>query len=128
MIHDITYYKKIQKMCIRDSYNPLLEPKDFPRQIIYGSSASDTDSAFYKKLKEYTRQMIMGNSLYFVCDFDIDAVMAATVNGVALPEPLISQSKVDQANLLTPDKAQREQMCIRDRHRANRLICKCHLV
>ena len=90
------------------SYNPLLEPKDFPRQIIYGSSASDTDSAFYKKLKEYTRQMIMGNSLYFVCDFDIDAVMAATVNGVALPEPLISQSKVDQANLLTPDKAQRE--------------------
>ena len=90
------------------SYNPLLEPKDFPRQIIYGSSASDTDSAFYKKLKEYTRQMIMGNSLYFVCDFDIDAVMAATVNGEALPEPLISQSKVDQANLLTPDKAQRE--------------------
>ena len=52
--------------------------------------------------------MIMGNSLYFVCDFDIDAVMAATVNGEALPEPLISQSKVDQANLLTPDKAQRE--------------------
>ena len=90
------------------SYNPLLEPKDFPRQIIYGSSASDTDSAFYKKLKEYTRQMIMGNSLYFVCDFDIDAVMAATVNGEALPEPLISQSKVDQANLLTPDRAQRE--------------------
>ena len=90
------------------SYNPLLEPKDFPRQIIYGSSASDTDSAFYKKLKEYTRQMIMGNSLYFVCDFDIDAVMAATVNGEALPEPLISQSKVDQANMLTPDKAQRE--------------------
>lgn len=90
------------------SYNPLLEPKDFPRQIIYGSSASDTDSAFYKKFKEYTRQMIMGNSLYFVCDFDIDAVMAATVNGEALPEPLISQSKVDQANLLTPDKAQRE--------------------
>lgn len=90
------------------SYNPLLEPKDFPRQIIYGSSASDTDSAFYRKLKEYTRQMIMGNSLYFVCDFDIDAVMAATVNGEALPEPLISQSKVDQANLLTPDKAQRE--------------------
>lgn len=90
------------------SYNPLLEPKDFPRQIIYGSSASDTDSAFYKKLKEYARQMIMGNSLYFVCDFDIDAVMAATVNGEALPEPLISQSKVDQANLLTPDKAQRE--------------------
>lgn len=90
------------------SYNPLLEPKDFPRQIIYGSSASDTDSAFYKKLKEYTRQMIMGNSLYFVCNFDIDAVMAATVNGEALPEPLISQSKVDQANLLTPDKAQRE--------------------
>ena len=33
------------------SYNPLLEPKDFPRQIIYGSSASDTDSAFYKSLK-----------------------------------------------------------------------------
>lgn len=84
------------------------EPKDFPRQLIYGSSASDTDTAFYKKVREYTKQMLKGDARYFVCDFDIDAVMAATVNGEPLAEPLISQSKIDQAVLLAPDKAQRE--------------------
>ena len=89
-------------------FDASLEPKGFPRQLIYGSSASDTDSAFYKKLREYTRQMMMGNTLYYVCDFDIDAVMAATVNGVEIPEPLISQDKIDQANLVSPEKAQRE--------------------
>lgn len=108
MVQTENFANQNENFKLGTGFNPLLEPKGFPRQIIYGSSASDTDSAFYKKTREYTRQMMIGNTMYFVCDFDIDAVMSATVNGVALAEPLISQDKIDQQNLISPEKAQRE--------------------
>ena len=88
--------------------NPELEPKNFPRQLMYASSASDTDSAYYRKFREFSRQMMMGNSKYFACDFDIDAILAATVNGKILSVPLISRDKVDAAMSDNPEKGARE--------------------
>lgn len=85
-----------------------LEPRAFPRQLMYASSASDTDSPFYRKIREFTRQMMMGNTNYFACDFDIDAILDATVNGKKLVVPLISKDKVDQAMRDNPEKGARE--------------------
>lgn len=88
--------------------NLLTEPKNFPRQLIYASSASDTDSGFYKKARMFTIKMLMGDPNYFVCDFDIDAILGATVNGQELPVPLISRDKVAKQMADNPEKGQRE--------------------
>lgn len=84
-----------------------LEPKGFPRQLLYASSASDTESEFYKKFKNFSDRMLIGDTKYFTCNFDIDMVMRATYNGDPYP-PLISKDKVDQALLDNRDKAMRE--------------------
>lgn len=84
-----------------------LEPKGFPRQLMYASSASDTSSEFYKKLKMFSQQMIMGNRKYFCCNFTIDMVMSAKFNGDPYP-PLISRDKVEKALSDNHDKAMRE--------------------
>jgi hypothetical protein len=84
-----------------------LEPKGFPRQLLYASSASDTDSGFYKKFKLFSDQMIMGDKKYFVCNFDINLVMNAKFNGDPYP-PLLSKDKVDKAMSDNREKALRE--------------------
>jgi len=84
-----------------------LEPKGFPRQLLYASSASDTDSGFYKKYRQFCERMIIGDSKYFVCDFNVDVVMNATYNGDPYP-PLISKDKVDKAMEENREKALRE--------------------
>lgn len=84
-----------------------LEPKGFPRQLLYASSASDTSSEFHKKFKSFSMEMMMGNQKYFACNFTIDAVMSAKFNGEPYP-PLISQAKVDQAMNDNREKALRE--------------------
>jgi len=55
-----------------------VEPKGFPRQLLYASSASDTDSAFYKKFRQFSDRMFIGDKRYFACNFDIDMVLSAT--------------------------------------------------
>lgn len=87
--------------------NVELEPKGFPRQLIYASSASDTSSGFYQKYRRFSEQMIIGDPKYFVCDFNVDAIMSATYNGEKRP-PLISKDKVDKAMSDNREKALRE--------------------
>lgn len=84
-----------------------LEPKGFPRQLLYASSASDTDSGFYKKYRQFSERMLIGDPKYFVCDFNVDVVMNATYNGDPYP-PLISKDKVDKAMNDNREKALRE--------------------
>lgn len=83
------------------------EPKNFPRQLLYCSSASDTESGFYKKLRSFTMEMMCGNPHYFVCNLDADVVKKATRNGDPYPS-LLSQDKIDNAMQDNPEKAQRE--------------------
>lgn len=84
-----------------------IEPKGFPRQLLYASSASDTSSEFYKKFKTFSKKMLMGDQHYFVCNFTIESVLSAKHNGEPYP-PLISQDKVDQMMADNRDKALRE--------------------
>lgn len=84
-----------------------LEPLGFPRQLVYGSSASDESSEFYKKYRSFAKEMLMGNRKYFVCDFDVDMILKAKYNGEKYP-PLISRDKVEKALAENPEKAKRE--------------------
>lgn len=84
-----------------------VEPPSFPRQLLYASSASDTSSEFYKKFRNFSEQMIMGNRKYFACNFTIEAVMNSKFDGDYYP-PLISRDKVDKAMSDNRDKALRE--------------------
>lgn len=84
-----------------------LEPKVFPKQLLYASSASDTDSEFYKKYRQFSENMIMGDPKYFVVDFNVDVIMNATYNGDPYP-PLISKDKVEKAMSDNREKAMRE--------------------
>jgi len=83
------------------------EPKNFPRQLLYCSSASDTESEFYKKMRGFTIEMLSGNPRYYVCMLDADAVKTATKDGDPYPS-LLSQEKIDNAMRENPDKAMRE--------------------
>lgn len=87
--------------------NVALEPKGFPRQLLYASSASDTSSGFFSKYRQFADKMMIGNPKYFVCDFNVEAVMHATYNGDPYP-PLINQDKVDKAMSDDREKALRE--------------------
>ena len=84
-----------------------LEPKNFPKQLLYASSASDTTSEFYKKFKNFTMEMMMGNTKYFACNFTVDLVKNAKFNGEDYPS-LINQDKIDKAMADNREKAERE--------------------
>lgn len=84
-----------------------LEPKGFPLQLLYASSASDTSSEFYKKLRNFTSNMLIGNRKYFACNFTIDSILSAKFNGEEYP-PLLSKDKVDKAIADNSEKAMRE--------------------
>lgn len=84
-----------------------LEPKAFPKQLLYASSASDRNSEFFKKFKSISQQMLMGDARYWACNFDIDLVKTATFNGEPYP-PLISEEKIEAAMRDNRDKALRE--------------------
>lgn len=83
-----------------------LEPKPFPRQLLYSSSASDTDSEFYKKFKDLSSKMAMGDRKYFVCNFTVDMIMAAKKGGEPYA-PLISKEKLKQG-MVNQEKGERE--------------------
>jgi len=83
------------------------EPKNFPRQLLYCSSASDTESGFYKKLRSFTMEMLKGNPHYFVCNLDANVVKNATRNGEPYPS-LLSEDKILNAMRENPEKGQRE--------------------
>lgn len=84
-----------------------LEPKGFGRQLLYASSASDTSSEFYKKYKQFSELMLVGDPKYFVCDFNVDVIMNATKDGDPYVS-LISKDKVDKAIAENKEKAMRE--------------------
>lgn len=85
-----------------------LFPKQFPNQRIYASSASATDTYFYKLYRDFSQRMFLGDSDYFVADINSDLVINGTFNGVTLKDPLLSQSVVDAAMQDNPEKASRE--------------------
>jgi hypothetical protein len=85
-----------------------LFPKQMPNQLIYASSASSTDTYFFRKYSDFAKKMYMGDKRYFVADISSDVVISATFNGKLYPVSLLSQETVDAAMRENKEKAMRE--------------------
>lgn len=85
-----------------------LLPKQFPNQAIFASSASSTDTYFYKVYKDYAKKMLIGDKRYFVADINAEIVINATYNGKKYPVGLLKQEVIDDAMRKNKEKALRE--------------------
>ncbi|MFE4571303.1 terminase [Paenibacillus chitinolyticus] len=87
--------------------NVSLLPKEFPNQVIAASSASSTDTYFYKLYKDYAKKMILGDKRFFVADINAEIVINATFDGKKYPG-LLRQEVIDDAMKKNKEKALRE--------------------
>lgn len=85
-----------------------LEPQSFPNQLIYASSASSIDTYFFKKYKEFSKQMLLGNKNYFCADINCDLVLNPMFDGKLYPVSLLTQEKIDNAMRENKEQALRE--------------------
>lgn len=90
------------------SVNVTTLPKELPNQLLYTSSASTTDSYFYKKYKEYSKAMIWGSKDHFVADINCEIMFNAIYRGKIYPASLLTKEKVDNAMRENKEKALRE--------------------
>lgn len=84
-----------------------LLPKEFPNQVLAASSASSTDTYFYRMYKDYAKKMILGDKRYFVADINAEIVLNATFNGKKYPG-LLRQEVIDDAMKKNKEKGLRE--------------------
>ena len=92
---------------IDDDFNPELEQRRVPTQLVYASSQDEMDKMFYKHYKNFAKFMIAGNKDYFVCDMICDTAIETYMRGKRFT-PLLTQAKVDAALKANKDKALRE--------------------
>lgn len=92
---------------IDDDYNPEIEPRRVPTQLIYASSQDEMDKMFYKHYKNFAKKMIAGDRNYFVCDMICDTAIKTFMRGKPYT-PLLTQAKVDAAMKANKEKALRE--------------------
>lgn len=85
-------------------------PKAMPYQKIYISSASDTETKFYRLYRDFSKKMIMGDPNYFVLHVDCEQCFKPTLRG-ELIQPLLSRSQVESEMRTNPEKARREYYC-----------------
>lgn len=111
------YITTTSGFCLQDSSFKLgggmsmeLLPDNVPNKLVFCSSASDTDSDFYKKYVDWSKRMFLGDPNYFVASLDCEVIIGATLNGIALTKPLLSRDKVDSALRENPTKANREYL------------------
>jgi len=101
-----------------------LYPKQFPNQLIYASSASSIDTYFFRKYRDFSKKMFLGDKRFFVADISSDIVMNATYNGKLYPVALLTQDKIDSAMRENKIKAEREYKNIFTTEGGNNQIVK----
>ena len=85
-------------------------PDEIPNQLIYISSASSTDTEYYRLYRDFSKRMLMGDPNYFVAHIDCEVAMHPTIHG-ELSAPLLTKEKVETALRTNPEKARREYYC-----------------
>lgn len=85
-------------------------PTNIPNQLFYISSASSTDTEFYKLYRDFSKRQLMGDPNYFVAHIDCEVAFKPTIHGEVM-EPLLSRSTVEAAMRSNPEKARREYYC-----------------
>ena len=83
---------------------------NIPNQKFYISSASSTDTKFYKLYRDFAKKQIMGDPNYCVLHIDCEICFKPTIRG-ELIAPLLSRSIVDAEMRTNPEKARREYYC-----------------
>lgn len=84
---------------------------NLPYQKFYISSASSTDTEFYKLYRDFAKQQLMGNPDFAVLHIDCEQAFKPTLHG-ELITPLLSRSTVESEMRRNPEKARREYYCI----------------
>lgn len=85
-------------------------PSNIPNQLFYISSASSTDTKFYKLYRDFSKRQLMGDPDYFVAHIDCEVAFKPTIHGEVM-EPLLTKSTVDAELRSNPEKARREYFC-----------------
>ena len=85
-------------------------PTNIPNQLFYISSASSTDTEFYRLYRDFSKRQLMGDPDYFVAHIDCEVVFKPTIHGEIM-EPLLSKSTVEAALRSNPEKCRREYYC-----------------
>ena len=96
------------------NYDAEVYPQDIPNLMLYVGSATDTNSAFYKKYRDAFKRMLIGDDNYFVADLSCEMPLHPTMNGKAMP-PLLEQSVIDKRMRENQISAFREYYNIFDR-------------
>lgn len=86
-------------------------PRDLSYQKYYISSASSTDTQFWRLYRDFSKQQIMGNPDYCVLHIDCEQAFKPTLRG-ELVTPLLSRNTVESEMRTNPEKARREYYCI----------------
>ncbi len=84
-----------------------IEPRGFPKQLLYASSASDTSSEFYKKFRNISERMLIGDNNYFAVNYDADMLLGAKMDGEEYAS-IISPDVIAKAMSEDKEKALRE--------------------
>lgn len=97
-----------------DDVNRKALPEGIPNLRLYIGSASDTGSEFYNRYREGFKQMLSGNTRYFVADIDCEIPMHPTRNGEPM-EPLLDAGEIERKRRENEILANREYHNIFDR-------------
>lgn len=85
-------------------------PSPVPNQLFYISSASSTDTEYYKLYRDFSKRMILGDRNYFVAHIDCEMAIKPTKGGKPVA-PLLSRGTVTAMMRNNPEKARREYYC-----------------
>jgi len=83
---------------------------NIPNQKFYISSASSTDTKFYKLYREFAKRQLMGDRDYCVIQVPCDVVLKPTIRGEVV-NALLKKSDIETAVRTNPEKARREYYC-----------------
>ena len=83
---------------------------NLPNQKFYISSASSTDTEFYRLYREFSKRQLMGDRDYCVIQVDCEVVLRPTIRGEAV-NALLTRSTIETEMRTNPEKARREYYC-----------------
>ena len=83
---------------------------NLPNQKFYISSASDTDTEFYRLYREFSKKQIMGDRDYCVIQVDCEVVLKPTIRGEVV-NALLDRNTIETEMRTNPEKALREYYC-----------------
>ena len=83
---------------------------NLPNQKFYISSASSTDTEFYRLYREFSKRQIMGDRDYCVIQVDCEVVLKPTIRGEVV-NALLTRNTIETEMRTNPEKARREYYC-----------------